>query len=314
MRLYGLLALAACFWAVLAPTSGPGPDSIPATAPASRPGEAAITFFAISDTHVGGLDTAKRNPALIRMMNELPGKDWPGPLSGTIDRPVGVLACGDLTNSGATAEWQQFQTLFLGKPGEENPLPGPLLECTGNHDREVGRRVVLDAVRKRHGSLHYTADLGHLKAISMDMAANPDGVKWLRTTLADVPKDQPIVLFMHYPFAFGGQPSAKDRALLDALQGYRVAAILYGHIHGFGYTEVEGIPVLNLPTVRGDHPGAAVVRVSADHVDIAYKSLENGGWFVVKSVPLAPPVKPQPQPATKPATRPSRRSVSKPAA
>ena len=99
-----------------------------------------ITFFLGSDLHYGYTDGTNYSTAVseatLARMNALPGQSYPANAGGgTVATPRGVLLLGDLTESGAAAEWGAF-TNDWGLNGEQQ-LKFPVYECFGNHDCET---------------------------------------------------------------------------------------------------------------------------------------------------------------------------------
>lgn len=139
----------------MVPAAGAGLLAFVAQAVADTPLD--ITFLQVGDTHYQAFDatTGNFNSAnranLAKMMQLTPATDMPG--AGTVGTPLGVIACGDLINSGtetdpttgqtltksATMEmqWANF-TKDFGLLGNEadSVLKYPVYEGYGNHDQD----------------------------------------------------------------------------------------------------------------------------------------------------------------------------------
>ena len=165
-RTLASLVLLASFALVAAPAAAP-------------PADEAVTFFATSDSHyeaVQNTDRNDRNKATLERMNALPGNTWPDKLGGgTIGKPRGVLALGDLIDDGdkkgeSEIEWRFFEKQF-GLDGTDGILKYPVFEGWGNHDgppigkekfgfstqTQIKRR---NAERKSAGRISHVAENG----------------------------------------------------------------------------------------------------------------------------------------------------------
>ena len=68
---------------------------------AAMAGTADVTFFAASDTHYGVGPNDAPKTAMVKIMNALPGTDYPQSVGGSVGTPRGVVLMGDLVNDGA---------------------------------------------------------------------------------------------------------------------------------------------------------------------------------------------------------------------
>lgn len=154
--------------------------------------------------------------------------------------PVAVLGTGDLTHSGAHAEYEQLSSCL-------SPLCAPFLPVLGNHDERSAFRRSFANAKVSWGPLpfaHYVAGLGDLTVIALDTvdegkdapAFSPVRAAWLDSTLAQV--EGPIVLAMHHPpFSVGIDwldPADTDWAfaIADLVKcAGKVKKIVCGHVH-----------------------------------------------------------------------------------
>jgi cytolysin (calcineurin-like family phosphatase) len=189
-------------------------------------------------------------------------------------------------------EWDAYEAGF-GLTGGDGKLKYPVYEVHGNHDSPQGDGLVVERIavrnKKRPGvgsvsknGLHYSWDwgrvhfvclgivVGTVKAVSRKRRyAALDSLEFLTDDLAArVGKSgRPVVVTHHVDvarYATGCDPNSAAsgrewdacdvRGYFDALKGYNVVAILYGHTHarnvfrwdGTAAKGKEGIPVFNV--------------------------------------------------------------------
>ena len=101
-----------------------------------------LTFIVTSDSHYEAVEKIERNDrnrVTIERMNEITEVNWPEKLGGgSIGKPQGVLALGDLIDDGdkvgeTEIQWQHFAEQF-GLDGTDGLLKFPVFEGWGNHD------------------------------------------------------------------------------------------------------------------------------------------------------------------------------------
>jgi len=173
------------------------------------------------------------------------------------DLPEGVIVTGDLARlTGQMGDYENLRRLLM-------PLVGkrPMYLALGNHD---DRAVFLDVFEDRPGQAQpvkdkhvVTVDAGPVRFILLDslLATNQTpGLlgkaqrTWLQRYLQDC-DDKPVILFFHHTLGDG------DGALFDVLWLFdlvkpirKVKAIVYGHSHEYGSSELDGIHLINLPS------------------------------------------------------------------
>lgn len=198
-------------------------------------------------------------------------------------------------------EWAGFASAF-GLTGKDGRLRMPTYEVHGNHDGPQGKgfaiRQIIERNKTRPGvnhispnGLHYSWDWGHVHFVNLGIVVGQaadvkrkrryDPLGSLDFLIADL-KDKvgasgrPIVITHHVDMLRYAQPLPIDdkkaegmewdpadvRAFYDALRGYNVAAILYGHTHarnvfkwnGTAKGAQAGIPVFNVD--KSSHYGS----------------------------------------------------------
>jgi hypothetical protein len=164
-----------------------------------------ISFFVVGDTHYCArqedpslmMETSlQTNQALLRWLNELPGKEFPAALGGgAIPVPQGVIHAGDIIDNGdkGPGKYPMVATecaAFVkdwGLNGGEGLLRWPVREVHGNHDGPQGDtpmvREIIARNQRRKGllhvsdnGLHYSWDWGgvHFVALGIVVGDAPE--------------------------------------------------------------------------------------------------------------------------------------------
>ncbi|MCL5278924.1 MAG: metallophosphoesterase [Planctomycetes bacterium] len=174
------------------------------------------------------------------------------------DLPEGLVVTGDVARlTGQMEDYENFQKLLLPVVGRR-----PLYVALGNHDDRdhfldvfespAGRRP---AVKGKH---IVTVDAGPVRFILLDslFATNVTmGLlgkaqrAWLQRYLPTC-DDKPVILFFHHSLRDEDGDLQDLPRLFDIIKPVpRVKAIVYGHSHEYGFSDFEGIHLINLPAV-----------------------------------------------------------------
>jgi Calcineurin-like phosphoesterase len=271
-----------------------------------------VTFFVGSDLHygvtVGTNYSADVCRATLDGMNALPGQNYPANAGGgTVAPPRGVLLIGDLTESGAAADWGAF-TNDWGLNGERR-LTFPVYEAYGNHDCAYNPAVpVLQGIRTRNplrpgvsnistNGYHYSWDWDSLHLICLNVfpeqtpgayGINPgDSLSFLVDDLARIVRKsgRPVVIYHHYGFdSFGlGYWTDQQRSTyFQAIKNYNVIAIFAGHNHLVNYIPWQGLNTINDGTIgKTLGPGYVisflVAHVTRDRLTVV-EHRSDGSW------------------------------------
>jgi len=211
----------------------------------------------LTDPHIGGewgfSDPAARLAAVVESIGRLNRE------------PDAVLITGDLTNSGADADYAVVRELLA-------PLRSPLYVAAGNHDdRATLRRhfdVPCDGLPVDAGAqIRYAVDLGPLRLLVLDTTRpgkdagelGADQLRWLDTQLGAAPTAPTLVAMHHPPLAVGvadwdaiGLAAADRDALGELIARHpQVRRVVAGHLH---------------QTIAGDLGGRAVLAVPSTYV------------------------------------------------
>lgn len=235
-------------------------------------------------------------------------------------------------------EWDAFVDAY-GLTGRDGKLKMPVYEVHGNHDGPRGDTLAVKGIIERNkkrphvanlskNGLHYSWDWGNVHFVNLGIVVGQgDGVTKRRRydphgslefLIADLKEKvgdsgRPIVITHHVDMlryaekvdekkAAGREwDSADVQAFHEAIKGYNVAAILFGHTHGrnvfrwdgSGKAAKEGIPVFNVSKsshYSGLKQALFYIEIRGDSVT-AREYQTNDGWqtgFWTKQVWTAP--------------------------
>lgn len=195
-------------------------------------------------------------------------------------------------------EWAAFADCF-GLSGKDGRLKLPVYEVHGNHDSPSGDGLAVKRIVDRNKSrpgvnnvskngVHYSWDWGHVHFVNLGIVVGQTAevarrrryapLDSLEFLVADLRENvgasgRPVVITHHVDVLRYSQPlpvedqralgmewdPADVRGYHDALKGYRIAAVLYGHTHarnvyrwnGTPKPSDEGIPTFNVD--NGSH-------------------------------------------------------------
>lgn len=161
-------------------------------------------------------------------------------LHGLDRRPDVVVLSGDLTDHGHAAEYAALT-------GRLSALTIPYLVMPGNHDERSNLRAAFrdHLYLPPDGPLHWCVDDWPVRIIGLDTTVpgqhhgdiEPEGIHWLRETLASAP-DKPTLIVMHHPpFRCGiaymdEYRYMRPEPLADVIARFdNVELIACGHVH-----------------------------------------------------------------------------------
>ena len=147
-------------------------------------------------------------------------------------RPDVVIATGDLTDCGLTAEYAALRELL-------SPLDMPVYLVPGNHDRRAELFAAFGAdgyFPDDEEFLHYVVEDNDVRLIGLDTVVPGAGhgrmcerrLRWLDDRLAEE-RDRPTLVFMHHPPFSTGLVAMDD---INCRDGDKMAAVVakYGHV------------------------------------------------------------------------------------
>ncbi|MGB2865291.1 MAG: metallophosphoesterase [Sedimentisphaerales bacterium] len=201
--------------------------------------------------------------------------------------PDGVLIAGDLARlTGQPGDYANLRKL-LDPVAEKTPV----FMALGNHDNRENFLKVFDdtpgdkpALKGKHVVVVKKASVRVIMLDSLLYVNKVPGLlgkaqrQWLENYLKEC-DETPTILCFHHTLSDG------DDALLDVPRLFRmiapirkVKAIVYGHSHAYGFSEFEGIHLINLPAVGYNFSDSEPVG----WVEARLKS--RGGDFVLHAV------------------------------
>lgn len=207
----------------------------------------------VSDTHLcadgtrlyGRIDTNSGLAHAVERINRLrPGPD-------------AVLASGDLTESGETAQYAALRAIL-------DRLEAPVYVMPGNHDsrQRLSAAFADHAYLPKDGFLHYAVELGPVTLIALDtVVPGEDGgtlcaerLGWLDAQLK-THRDRPVIIAMHHPPVPIGidwldrTACANAEGLAEVVARHpRVERILAGHVHRAAQMRFAGTVVATSPS------------------------------------------------------------------
>lgn len=246
-----------------------------------RAGGTDVTFFVAADAHLGADGMLPLNRLEIENMNDLPGTPYPADIGGRVDRPLGVLFAGDMTDHGRSGEWKTFEQLY-GLTGREGLLKYPVFEGTGNHDRVLPLlECVPGAVRERHGGLTYSWDWADVHVVCLDLRPDAGDLGWLRRDLAAAGGRVPVIIYFHLsilgPYS-DWWPDSEKEAFAKCIEDYNVIAIFHGHYHGSYAYKWKGLDVFNIGSPRHSAHRFLAVRVTDAALTVAAWDWDRRQW------------------------------------
>jgi len=198
--------------------------------------------------------------------------------------PDGLVITGDLARlRGETAAYESLKTL-LNPIAEQRPIHLGL----GNHDNRKDFFQAFGAGYDDDGAVEnkhvVTTEMGPVRLIVLDSLLN---VNWMtgrlgpqqRTWLEDVLQicdDRPTILFLHHTL---------NSELLDMGRLFeiikpvpKIKAVVYGHSHKYGYSEVASIHLINLPATGYNLAGRQPVGW------VEARLTQDGGEFTLHAI------------------------------
>jgi Icc protein len=203
------------------------------------------------------------------------------------DLPEGLVVTGDVARlTGQMEDYENFKKLLLPLAGQR-----PIYMALGNHDdRDHFLDVFENPVGHRQavkGKYIVTVDAGPVRFILLDSLFSTNQTMgllgkaqrtWLQRYLPTC-DDKPVILFFHHSLRDDDGDLQDLPRLFDIIRPVpKVKAIVYGHSHEYGFSDFEGIHLINLPAVAfnfGDTQPVGWVEARLGH---------EGGEFVLHAL------------------------------
>lgn len=208
-----------------------------------------IKILAFGDMHIADENTLAYPRKVVRAMNE-EGGDL-------------VLACGDLGTDGLRSELELAR-------GVLDELKMPYYPVVGNHDAlyrgEQEETLFSEIFSLPQNNYHFVKNGVHFIGISHGCgkafrknSVRPKVVAWIKETLTNIPANEPIVLFTHYPFGEGIRYQTPNSAeVLELFNDKKLLAVVSAHFHGNTERRENGILMTTTACcsgTRGNHDG-----------------------------------------------------------
>lgn len=201
--------------------------------------------------------------------------------------PDGVVIAGDLARlTGETGDYTNLKKLL-------NPVAEktPVFMALGNHDNRDNFLKVFDetpgekpVVKGKHVTVVKMASARLIMLDSLLYVNKVPGLlgkeqrQWLEKYLKES-DETPTILCFHHTLSDGDGDLLDVPRLFSMIAPIRkVKAIVYGHSHVYGYSEFEGIHLINLPAVGYNFSDSDPVGWVEAHIG------SRGGDFVLHAV------------------------------
>jgi 3',5'-cyclic AMP phosphodiesterase CpdA len=172
------------------------------------------------------------------------------------DPPDGVIIAGDLARlTGESGDYANLKKLL--SPAAEKT---PVFMALGNHDNRENFLKVFDQTPGEKPDLkgkHVTVvERAPVRLIMLDSLLYTDKVpgllgkaqrQWLREYLNESDNTPTIICFHHTLSDGDGDLLDVPRLFSIIMPNRKVKAIIYGHSHEYGFSEFQGIHLINLP-------------------------------------------------------------------
>lgn len=146
-----------------------------------------------------------------------------------------VLISGDLAEHGTSEQHGKMQDIL-------KTLGMPYYVVVGNHDYQTQTdRKAYDQLHPGRLNYHFEHEGWQFIALDTSEGTKSQNVKapqstldWLDATLPKIDKKKPIILFTHFPLAFGVPFILQNgKAILQRFLPFNLQAVYSGHYHGF---------------------------------------------------------------------------------
>lgn len=201
--------------------------------------------------------------------------------------PKGLVVTGDLARlTGEVGDYENLSKLLTPVTDER-----PAYLALGNHDNLANFQKVFakpsgerQPVKKKHV---LTVDAGPVRFLLLDslLATNLTGGllgKAQRTWLEGYLKaggDTPTILFFHHTLGDADGDLLDANRLFDVIRPARtIKAVVFGHSHAYGFTELDGIHLINLPATaytfgKAQPVGWVEARLSAEGAELVLHAI-----------------------------------------
>ncbi|MBC7326563.1 PQQ-binding-like beta-propeller repeat protein [bacterium] len=224
-----------------------------------------LQFVHITDTHIGSASGAKNLNSFCQLLNSFP------------EKPDFIIHTGDITEFGADEEFQTYSRIV-------SALNIPIYHTLGNHDVRWNGAILAIAPKlfPSYSRRGYTFNKEGITFIGLDSSfpfsqygiIDPSQLNWLKETLSQLPKDQPIVVFCHHPLMLSNNFLFGQQALLEILKPYNVVLFLTGHGHSDRVWQVDGINFLMTKGLMDADASFRLIKIENEGIEVATYGLD----------------------------------------
>jgi 3',5'-cyclic AMP phosphodiesterase CpdA len=187
----------------------------------------------LSDTH-WGFSGATQNPQSSTML-----MDTVAAINGAAQKPDFVVFTGDLIHDDATVTLATRLSRMMDFMSIVGGITGTMLKfLPGEHDAAADQGATFQKV---FGPTHWSFDHKGIHFVALDNVSSPTAslgatqLAWLKSDLASLGKEAPIVVFVHKPlfdlYADWNWTTPDGQQAIDILSAYANVTVFYGHIH-----------------------------------------------------------------------------------
>jgi len=213
----------------------------------------------ISDSHLG---FKKSDEAFAKFLEDL--KTLPF-------TPQVLINNGDITETGANDVFERYQKMVTG-------LFKQSFAVIGNHDTRwnpEGKK----AFAERINPIYFSKDFAGIHWMFLDSTiehqtqghADFRELAWIKKDLADVPPDEPILVFSHHPFKWRGISVDNGFDVIKLFSGHDVAAYFNGHGHSLVHLSFQGVPFIENDALFHDH--YLILEKNGDQISLSVKTV-----------------------------------------
>jgi len=224
----------------------------------------ALQFIQISDTHIGAANGAKNLRSFCQFVQS------------SEEKPDFIIHTGDISEFGTEEELRTYL-------GIVSSLDIPFYYSLGNHDvRWNGAGWVIAEKLFPPYKRNYSFIKEGIAFVALDSSfpysqygiVDPSQLAWLKETLANLPPNQPIILFSHHPIMPSSNFLYGKDALLEALKPYNVVLFLTGHGHSSRVWQLDGITFLMTQGMMDANPSFRIIKVENERIKISVWGLD----------------------------------------
>jgi 3',5'-cyclic AMP phosphodiesterase CpdA len=190
-------------------------------------------FLQLSDTH-WGYTGPMQNPQSATMLMDTVTR-----INAVAQKPDFVMFTGDLCHDDPTVDIPTRLSRMMEFMSIVSGITGTMLKfIPGEHDAAADQGATFQKV---FGPTHWSFDHKGIHFVALDNVSDPTSslgaaqLAWLKSDLASLDKEAPIVVFVHKPifplYPNWGWTTPDGQQAIDILSAYANVTVFYGHVH-----------------------------------------------------------------------------------